>query len=249
MLSRNRRNLRRIQLGVKDRKRSFKLRSEGLMKKANDLRILGARVAIYIEGVIDGQHEEIAFKTDSDFEHPAWDSLPTSEQLGPDDFGLVGDVDQLAPITSHPDRAHHPMNPSLDDVPSTPPAMRHPETAMNSSSSGTPSREASPQLVEAIELDDFAALFGPQSGVLLSSPIQSSAAGTEATADTGSTTPCFQRRLSQSTASPPSGSRSSFTSRQRQTMARRPLTRRQSSPLNRRGSTKSSLSSIKWFED
>ncbi|GKU22531.1 unnamed protein product [Fusarium langsethiae] len=52
-----------------DRARSFKIRTEGLMRKCKDLTNLGVRVALYIENVEDGT--VLRYKTDPDLV-PSW---------------------------------------------------------------------------------------------------------------------------------------------------------------------------------
>jgi hypothetical protein len=57
-----------------DRARSFKLRTEGLMRKCKDLTNLGVRVALYIENVDDGT--VLRYKTDPDL-IPSWQNVAT----------------------------------------------------------------------------------------------------------------------------------------------------------------------------
>ncbi|KAG5819859.1 hypothetical protein H9Q74_001042 [Fusarium xylarioides] len=55
-----------------DRARSFKLRTEGLMRKCKDLTNLGVQVALYIENIEDGT--VLRYKTDPDLV-PSWQNV------------------------------------------------------------------------------------------------------------------------------------------------------------------------------
>jgi hypothetical protein len=60
-----------------DRARSFKIRTEGLMRKCKDLTNLGVRVALYIENVEDGT--VLRYKTDSSL-IPSWQNAGVLEK-------------------------------------------------------------------------------------------------------------------------------------------------------------------------
>ncbi|KAH6646812.1 hypothetical protein BKA67DRAFT_663196 [Truncatella angustata] len=202
-----------------------------------DLRVLGASVAIYIDGVIEGRREEIAFKTDPNFQHPLWDTLSASEQLGPDDFGLESGTSLSFPPLERPTQLH------VDPIPATLPRGPQSHTESDFSGRATPVRETSP------EFDDFVALFGPQSDILPSSPHLPPTACTETMVHGEPSTPCQRRNRAQSIVSSRSEPRAPTKPSLHHPQPRRPFVRCQSSPGFRARSTRLSLSTIKWFED
>lgn len=233
MLNKNRKNLRRIQLGVKDPQRSIRLRSESLLQKASDLALLGARVAIYIDRVIDGQHENINFKTTPDFRHAIWESLPQSERLGPENFGFMAEPQQhpttepavLGAINASPDSPKQvKLGPDLD-----------------ASNSATSSREPSPspQAMNSTALDDFNELFQ-----------QVSDATAQDICANGASEPVTPGKDQYARSVAPTRRDRTPTGLRRQSLSLRSRDRRRtSSPFSRTNSPRRSLSSIKWFED
>ncbi|KAI1841732.1 hypothetical protein JX265_013713 [Neoarthrinium moseri] len=100
------------QQGVQDPVRSFKFRSQGLLKKANDLRVLGAHVAIFVEGTVDGVYGRLGFKTDPAF-MPNWNDLRGTGVLGPNHIDYVGDQEHFTPPAGQSSTHESPVQPGM----------------------------------------------------------------------------------------------------------------------------------------